>query len=47
MLLKDNINEILMNFGMTFTDKGRNILEKVAGHERMINYQDLFFKTGN
>ena len=47
MLLKDNLNKILMNFDMNFTNKGKNILKKVTTDERMIKYQNLFFKTGN
>ena len=47
MLLKDNFNEILMNFDMNFTNKGKIILTKVASDERMITYQNLSFKTGN
>ena len=36
-----------MNFDMNFTDKGKDVFKNLAKDERMINYQDLFFKTGN
>ena len=32
---------------MNFTTKGENILKKVADDERLINYNNLFFKTGD
>ena len=35
-----------MNFDMNFTYEKENILEKAASDERMINYNNLFFKTG-
>ena len=38
VLLKNKLNEILMNFDINFNNKGKNILEKVASNERMINY---------
>ena len=31
---------------MSFTNKGKQILEKLARDERMINYQDLILKAG-
>ena len=36
-----------MNFDMNFTDEGKNILKKTDINERMINYNNLIFKTGN
>ena len=36
-----------MRFAINFTDEGENILRKLAKDERMINYNDLFFKTGD
>ena len=47
MLLKDNLDGILMNFDMNFTNEGANILKKIATDERMINYNHWFFKTGD
>lgn len=47
MLLKDNLNDVLDVFGMNFSNKGEDILKKLAKDERMINYNDLFFKTGD
>ena len=36
-----------MHFDMNFTDKRKDILKKVTNDERMINYKNLFFRTGN
>ena len=36
-----------MNFDMNFTNEGENILKKAVNDERMINYSNLFFKTGD
>ena len=48
MLLKDKLYHILRTFEMKFSnDEGKNILKKLARDERMINYNSLFFKTGN
>ena len=47
MLLKDNLDGILMNFYMNFTYEGANILKKIAKDERMINYNHWFFITGD
>ena len=47
MLLKDNLNNILMNFDMNFTNETENIYRKLPNNKRMINYKNLFFKTGN
>ena len=48
MLLKDKLHHILRTFEMKFSnDEGKNILKKLARDERMINYNSLFFKTGN
>ena len=47
ILLKDSLNNILMNFDVNFTKKGDAVLKNVANDERMINYNNLFFKTGN
>ena len=32
---------------MNFAAKGENIFKNVAGDERLINYNNLFFKTGD
>ena len=51
VLLKDGLNDTLMNFDMNFTDKGKDVFKNLAKDERMINYQDLLdnlkIKTGN
>ena len=47
VLLKDNLNDILVSFDMNFTNEGKNILKKASSDERMINYNNLFFKTGD
>ena len=49
MLLKDRLNNILMNLDMNFMDKGKYILkkERILKDERMMNYNNLFFKTGD
>ena len=47
ILLKDSLNNILMNFNMNFTKTGTDILKKFVTDERMINYNNPFFKTGN
>ena len=36
-----------MSFDMNFTNEGKNILKKASSDERMINYNNLFFKTGD
>ena len=36
-----------MAFEMNFTDKWKDILEKVASDKRIINYNNLLFKTGD
>ena len=47
MLLKDNLNNILMYFDLNFTNEGKIILKKAVSNERMINYNNLFFKVGD
>ena len=47
VFLKDNLDDIFMTFDMNFTDKGKDILKKLARDERMINYDNLLFKTGD
>ena len=46
VLLKSRLNDILTNFDMNFNNEGENILQKLAKDKRMINYNNLFFKTG-
>ena len=43
VLLKDNLNHILMTFDVNFSNKGEDIFKNVVSDERMINYRDLFF----
>ena len=47
MLLRDRLDEIFSSYDMIFTTKGENILKKVAEDERLINCNNLFFKTGD
>ena len=47
MLLRDNLDNILMEYAMNITDKGEDILKKLANEERMISYKNLFSKTDN
>ena len=50
VLLKDVIygeDGMLLNYDQNFSDKGENILEKITTDERMINYNNLFFKAGD
>ena len=45
VLLRDKLNNILISYDMNITDKGEDILEKLANNERIINYNNLFFKN--
>ena len=45
VLLKDRLNDMLLNYDMNIMNSGINILKKLARDERMINYNNLFFKT--
>ena len=36
-----------MNFDMNFTNQTKNILKKAASDERIINHNNLVFKTGD
>ena len=48
MLLRGGLENILQDSGkMNITAKGEDILKKLANDERMISYENLFFKTGN
>ena len=42
VLLRDNLNDILVADDMNITAKGENILKKLANDERMINYNFFF-----
>ena len=42
VLLRDNLNDILVADDMNITAKGENILKKLANDERMINYKFFF-----
>ena len=44
VLLKDDLDDIFINFDINFTEKGEDILKKVATDERMINYNNLFLE---
>ena len=48
MLLKDVIyseDGMLLNYYENFTEKGKDTIKKLAKDERMLNYNNLFFKT--
>ena len=47
LLLTNNLNGILMTYDINFTKKGENILKNLVIDKKMINYQNLLFKTGN
>ena len=47
VLLKDRLNDILLNYDMNINAKGEDILKKLARDERIIDYKNLLFKTGN
>ena len=47
MLLKDRLNDILLDYDMNINPKGEDILKKRARDERIINYNNLLFRTGN
>ena len=48
MLLRDSLAYILQDYGeINITAEGADILKKLANDERMINYENLFFKTGS
>ena len=36
-----------MAFDMSFTNKGQGTIKKLARDEKMINYGNLIFETGN
>ena len=47
VLLRDGLENILQDYGeMNISAKGEDILKKLATDERMINYENLLFKTG-
>ena len=47
VLLRDNLDDILVTYDMNITAKGEDILKKLANDERMINCKNLLFKSGN
>ena len=50
MLWKDNLNGIMVNFDVNFTNEGENILKKAVSDERMIKTGvsiTVFFKEGD
>ena len=48
MLFKDNVIDKSMKFDMNGSNEGINILHKLSRDtSMMINYNNLFFKTGN
>ena len=47
LLLTNNLNGILMTYDINFTKKGENILKNLVIDKKIINYQNLLFKTGN
>ena len=47
ILLKDRLNNILTTSDTNFTDKGKDILDKLVKNERMIIYNDLLSKISD
>ena len=47
MLLRDDLDYILVTYDMNIIAEGEDILRKLANDERMIKYKNLIFKTGN
>ena len=48
VLLRDSVGDIFMKYDMSITDKGEDILRKlVKNEEKLIDYHNLFFETGN
>ena len=47
LLLTNNLNGILMTYDINFTKKGENILKNLVIDKKIINYQNLLFKTDN
>ena len=46
VLLEDNLKDILTSFVLNFSNKGEDILKKLAIAEKiLISYNNLFFKT--
>ena len=46
-MLKNNLDDILLNYELNIGSEGKNILKELADDERNINYKSLFFKSGN
>ena len=48
MLLREDLDNILMKCGVNITDEGEDVLKQFAKkEEKLINYDNLFFKTTN
>ena len=47
MLLRDELNDILVNYDMNINFEGKNILIELARDEKLISYNNLLFKTGD
>ena len=47
MLLRDELNDILVNYDMNISFEGKNILIELARDEKLISYNNLLFKTGD
>ena len=47
VLLRDELNNILIDYEMNVTAREENILRRAAEDERLINYNNFFFKTGD
>ena len=47
-MLRDNLDNILLEYGeINIDSKGEDILKKLLDDERIINYKNLFFKSGS
>ena len=47
ILLRDNLDNILLDYEFNIGPEGEDVLKKLADDERNINYKNLFFKLGN
>ena len=47
ILLRDNLDDILVMYDMNITAKGEIILKKLANDERLIKYKNFLINSGN
>ena len=46
-MLKDNLDDILLDYEFNISPKGEDILKKLVDDEGSKNYKNLLFKSGN